>query len=58
MPTHRISRASLHEDLIELGRRQGERIVSVTPDPFDPDRYLVLTEFLGMETRPVEDVAL
>jgi hypothetical protein len=28
------------------------------PDPFDPERYMVLTEFLGMETRPVEDVAL
>jgi hypothetical protein len=44
--------------LQEITRRQGERIVSVTPDPFDPERYLVLTEFLGMETRPVEDVAL
>ena len=58
MPIHRVPRASLHEDLQDLGRRQGERIVSVTPDPFDPERYLVLNEYLGMETRPVEDVPL
>jgi hypothetical protein len=58
VPIHRVPRASLHEDLQEITRRQGERIVSVTPDPFDPERYLVLTEFLVMETRPVEDVAL
>lgn len=50
MPLHRIPRASLHEDLFDLTRRQGERVVSVTADPFDPV-YLVATEFVRLETR-------
>ena len=51
MPLHRIPRASLHEDLFDLTRRQGERVVSISADPFDPDRYLVATEFVRLETR-------
>jgi hypothetical protein len=58
VPIHRVPRASLHEDLLEITRRQGERIKSVMPDPFDPERYMVLTDYLGVETRPAEDVAL
>ena len=49
MPIHRIPRAHLDEDLIEL-RRTGETVVSVS---VDGDVAVVVTEFVGVETRGV-----
>ena len=48
MPVHRIPRAHLDEDLVEL-RKTGERVVGITT--WDADRYLVITEYIG-ESRP------
>ena len=47
MPIHRIPRAHLDEDLIEL-RKTGERVVTMTPET---DVFVVVTEFIGIETR-------
>jgi hypothetical protein len=49
MPTHRIPRAHLDDDLKEL-RASGERVVTMTFDSTD-DRVVVVTEFIGTETR-------
>lgn len=52
MPTHRVSRASLHEDLMDIERRQGERVLSVVVDPEDNSRYIIETELrTAPETR-------
>lgn len=53
MPEHRIPRASIHEDLRSLNREH-EIVMSITPDPDDVDRYIVVTRFCGdtLETRP------
>ena len=51
MPIHRIPRVTLHEDLLELMRHDGEKVVSVTVD--GPLHFRVVTEFVGVETRPV-----
>lgn len=53
MPVHHIPRATLHEDLLELVRKQGERVRHIIPDPNDPDRYEVVTEFITAETRVI-----
>ena len=55
MPEHHIPRAHLHEDLRVIDH-EGEQILSITPDPTDPDRYLVVTRYKGEgehETRAV-----
>ena len=53
MPTHRIPRARLHEDIVAI-EREGERVVQAFLDPDDPARYIVITQWLGadLETRP------
>ena len=53
MPEHRIQRAYLHEEIVAL-KREHEDVVSITPDPDDDSRYLVITRFCGeqRETRP------
>ena len=53
MPTHRIPRAHLHEDLIAL-KREHEDVVSIVTDPDDAERFLVTTKYCGevRETRP------
>ena len=53
MPEHHIPRARLHEDLIAL-KREHEDVVSITPDPDNADRFLVITKSCGevRETRP------
>lgn len=53
MPIHHVSRATLHEDLQDIERRQGERVMSITPDPEDGSRFLVITEYQTIETRAV-----
>ncbi len=57
MPVHRVSAASLHEDLQDIQRKQGERVKSISSDPFDPEFFLVYTEYLGLETRATVDGA-
>jgi hypothetical protein len=47
MPIHRIPRAHLDEDLVEL-RKTGERVVTITNDG---NVAVVVTEFIGVETR-------
>lgn len=47
MPVHRIPRAHLDADLIEL-RKTGEKVVSMANDG---DHVVVVTEFVGRETR-------
>jgi len=53
MPVHHIPRLRLHEDLESL-RREHEVVVSITPDPDDDSRYVVVTRSCGDEllTRP------
>lgn len=53
MPVHRVPRATLHEDLLDIDRKQCERVMSITPDPDDSTRFIVITEFRGVETREV-----
>lgn len=53
MPVHRIPRVTLHEDLLDIERKQGERVMSITPDAEDSTRFIVITEFRGVETREV-----
>lgn len=52
MPIHRVPAASLHEDLEDIQRRQGERVISITSDPLAPAFFVVRTEYLDIETRP------
>lgn len=47
MPIHRIPRARLDEDLVEL-RKTGEKVVTITNDG---DIVVVVTEYTGVETR-------
>lgn len=52
MPTHRILRATLHEDLLDIERKQGEKVLSIVVDPDDSQRYIVETEKRStLETR-------
>ena len=53
MPVHHIPRARLHEDLESL-KREHEIVVSITDDPDDETRYLVVTRSCGDDllTRP------
>lgn len=44
MPVHRVPRATLHDAITIIGRKDGEHVLSVTPDPNDTDYYLVITE--------------
>ena len=57
MPVHRVPAASLHEDLQDIQRKQGERVKSITSDPFAPEFFLVYTEYVSLETRAVQDGA-
>jgi hypothetical protein len=50
MPRHRIPRAHLDEDLRELARHEGERVVSTT---YEGDFAIVETEYITIETRVV-----
>lgn len=50
MPTHRIPRAHVEEDILELERREGERVVSRT---YEGDFVIVETEYITVETRVV-----
>lgn len=51
MPTHRIPRATLHEDLISL-EREHESVVSMAPDSEDRNFYIVVTRYCNeLETR-------
>lgn len=51
MPIHHIPRARLHEDLVQL-KREHEDVVSITPDPDDDGRYVVVTKYCSdVETR-------
>lgn len=43
MFTHRVPRATMHEDLLDIKRVQCERVVSIEVDPSDPEFYLVHT---------------
>lgn len=55
MPTHRILRAGLHEDLKDIERKQGERVLSIEVDPEDSAFYVVETCYRtadDLETRP------
>lgn len=53
MPTHRVPRASLHEDLLDIERRQGEKVDSIIVDPADSAFYLIETRYdHTAETRP------
>ena len=53
MPEHHIPRGRLHEDLQALDH-DGEEVVTITPDPSNDDRFLVITRYKGtsVETRP------
>ena len=53
MPEYHIPRGRLHEDLRAI-ERDGEEVVSIVPDPNDPDRFEVVTRYKGdkLETRP------
>lgn len=51
MPEHRVPRATLHEDLQDIERHQGERVMSIIVDPNDSGFYLVHTEYRTLETR-------
>ena len=53
MPKHRVPRATLHEDLQDICRKQGERIVDIFDD-LDPDYCVVLTDYQTLETRVVQ----
>lgn len=48
MPVHRISKATLQEELLELERVRSERVVSLSEDG---DDVIVRTESV-IETRP------
>lgn len=51
MPTHKIPRATLHEDLTSL-EREHESVVSIVPDTTDGDFYTVVTRYCcELETR-------
>ena len=53
MPQHRVPKGHLHEDLRSI-EHDGEIVVSITPDPDDVDRFVVLTRYRGdtdIETR-------
>lgn len=52
MPVHKIPRASLHEALTAI-ERDHEAVVSITPNPDDPEFYDVVTHERGeqVETR-------
>lgn len=53
MPTHKIPRAHLEEDLKVL-HREGERQVSIS---YEGDFALVETEWITIETRTVDGAA-
>lgn len=48
MPVHRIPRSSLDEDLKDITRKQGERVIDIS---YDGDEALVITEYITVETR-------
>jgi hypothetical protein len=48
--TH-VPRAELHDRLQQLTRERVQRVVSVVPDPDDPDCYIVHSESFEIETR-------
>ena len=51
MPVHKVPAASIHEECIDLERRQGERIRSV--ERISRHYFLVITDYPELrETRP------
>jgi hypothetical protein len=48
MPIYRIPRHRLDEDIVSIERR-GERVVQVTLDPDNMSRWLVVTQWIGVE---------
>lgn len=54
MPTHRVPRGTLHEDLLDIERVQCERVMSVVVDPDDTAFYIIETTVgNGVEMREV-----
>lgn len=52
MPTHRVPRATLHEDLLDIERRQGEKVDVILADPADTAFYIIETHYdRTVETR-------
>jgi hypothetical protein len=52
MPVHRVARARIHEDVIDI-EHQGERIVAVVPDGDRSTHVLIFTDYIrpAIETR-------
>lgn len=52
MPTHRVPRGTLHEDLLDIERVQCEKVLSIVVDTDDSAFYIVETRFnTDVETR-------
>lgn len=51
MPVHHVPRASLHEDLQDIERHQGERVLRIVPDALDSSFVYIYTEPQGLEYR-------